>query len=138
LKNGQNSTPFRVNKIFSLKFYRISDTLGGSLMELVSYKLPIKNFKKKAGCPLGSKRAQWRPLVAKGHGALLKMPSRSTNNSSKSTSGQHNLILVSHSLSKCMDGFINSNYGKRRLDRPITISWIVQADLVGPIEITLI
>jgi hypothetical protein len=33
------------------------------------------------------------------------------------------------------DGDINPNYGKGRLDRPITGSRIVQADLVGPIEI---
>jgi hypothetical protein len=33
----------------------------------------------------------------------------------------------------------NPNYGKGRfLDRPITGSWIVQADLVGPIEVPLI
>jgi hypothetical protein len=31
-----------------------------------------------AGHPLGSKRAQGRPLVVAGHGTLLKMPSRST------------------------------------------------------------
>jgi hypothetical protein len=34
--------------------------------------------------------------------------------------------------------FFNPNYGKGRLDRPITGSRIVQADLVGPIEIPLI
>jgi hypothetical protein len=39
------------------------------------HKLLITNFKKKAGCPLGSKRAQ----RTEGHGTLLKMPSRSTN-----------------------------------------------------------
>jgi hypothetical protein len=33
---------------------------------------------------------------------------------------------------------LNPNYGKGRLDRLITGSWIVQADLVGPIEIPLI
>jgi hypothetical protein len=33
---------------------------------------------------------------------------------------------------------LNPNYGKGRLDRPITGSRIVQADLVGPIEIPLI
>jgi hypothetical protein len=32
----------------------------------------------------------------------------------------------------------NPNYGKGWSDRPITGSWIVQADLVGPIEIPLI
>jgi hypothetical protein len=32
LKNRQNFTPFRANKMFSHKFF----TLGGSLMELVS------------------------------------------------------------------------------------------------------
>jgi hypothetical protein len=31
--------------------------------------------------------------------------------------------------------YVNPSYGKGRLDRPITGSWIVQADLVGPIEI---
>jgi hypothetical protein len=50
LKNGQNFTPF-TNKKF---------------------------LKKMAGHPLGSKRAQGHPLVVEGHGALLKMPSRST------------------------------------------------------------
>jgi hypothetical protein len=34
--------------------------------------------------------------------------------------------------------FFNPNYGKGRSDRPITGSWIVQADLDGPIEIPLI
>jgi hypothetical protein len=33
---------------------------------------------------------------------------------------------------------VNPNYGKGRLDRPITGSRIVQADLVGLIEIQLI
>jgi hypothetical protein len=33
---------------------------------------------------------------------------------------------------------VDPNYGKGRSDRPITGSWIVQADLVGPIEIPLI
>jgi hypothetical protein len=31
------------------------------------------------GLPLGRKRAQGCPLVATGHGTLLKMPSRSTS-----------------------------------------------------------
>jgi hypothetical protein len=38
----------------------------------------IIEFLKGQGTTLGSKRAQGRPLVAEGHGALLKMPSRST------------------------------------------------------------
>jgi hypothetical protein len=33
---------------------------------------------------------------------------------------------------------VNPNYGKGRSNRPITGSRIVQADLVGPIEIPLI
>jgi hypothetical protein len=36
LKNLQNFTTFRVNKMFSHMFWHIYDTLGGSLMELVS------------------------------------------------------------------------------------------------------
>jgi hypothetical protein len=56
---------------FSMRFSTLKYTLDGSLMELVSF------FRGRA--PLGSKRAQWCPLVAVGCGTLLEMPSRSAN-----------------------------------------------------------
>jgi uncharacterized membrane protein (UPF0136 family) len=55
---------------------RISLLLGS----IKCFPLSFNTFKTllRAGHPLGSKRAQGCPLVAEGHGALLKMPSRST------------------------------------------------------------
>jgi hypothetical protein len=48
-------------------------------------------------------------------------------------------LLLKHALAKPpLHVLLNPNYGKGRSNRPITGSRIVQADLVGPIEIPLI
>jgi hypothetical protein len=75
-----------------------------------------------------------------------KSASDSKNYRGTSLNGPFCKLLEQYILMKCEEqltttdlqfGF-NPNYGKGRLDRPITGSRIVQADLVGPIEIPLI
>jgi hypothetical protein len=72
LKNGQNFTPFRVNKFLTyLRHFRWLPN-GAGIIKCTNKKKYIYIFFLKGQ---GSKRAL---LVATGVGALLKMPSRST------------------------------------------------------------